>query len=497
MHRNSTHSRRATSGAPASPQPALDPITRAVLNLPPRQREAATIILTDFLPECGGHPLRDGRTGYERCAGYWIPWGTITRAVADRVFPMVVGLFGLRSLAQSTMKRLGFPVRSVKHGRRRGRHFAVDALQQHRIRRVRAELHYLGHVTPQRDRQTLMTSGSGPAQELPLHRRCGREWVRCPSHDDNDPSALVNTSGHVYCFACRRIVGVGKVTGGIVRFHHVNDATPQKAPSNPEETHGQHNPIGSVSTSSTVGQPGPHLLGGVVTARRFGGDIGGPWQRVGLHRARSEARSLRDVYRWHEGRSAGPTATERAAVAFQAWTESGDEDPALFVPDRYVHADHMRPSAWQVMVIGDREFRRPTAWQAMATAWVGVDLDGFADAPDDDDGLRDAAERLSAKLEPCDGLTGELLTTRTSRHGIQFLIRLTAARLFPRGFFAARTTRRLLAALDGECLTAARLAGFVGGHADRSAHAPGRLVRLPGWRIKSGELFRSRLVWCG
>jgi len=137
----------------------------------------------------------------------------------------------------------------------------------------------------------------------------------------------------------------------------------------------------------------------------------------------------------------------------------------------------------------------PTKFRPIATEWVGIDLDGFAEAPFTNDGLQRAGEEMSAWLADHPWFTGEMAVVRTSMHGVQMIARLEH-QVDPHKFYGSPEVQATLKKVDSVALEAVRRAGWEGGHVDGSVHDAARLFRRPGPRIdKAEQPYVSRLVW--
>lgn len=187
----------------------------------------------------------------------------------------------------------------------------------------------------------------------------------------------------------------------------------------------------------------------------------------------------------------------------QWYTLGDDVDHRFLIPDRhYTLAIHRRTrmASFRVASVFRGEAATvmsivPVDWEPVATEWVGVDLDTFEHAPDDDEGLCAAATDVQVWLERHPLFSGRVACVRTSKHGVQFVAQL-AEQHDARGFYAAPRNRAILAELDSVALASVRARGWGGGHIDASVHTATQLMRRPGPRIdKSGEPFISRLVW--
>lgn len=298
----------------------------------------------------------------------------------------------------------------------------------------------------------------------------------CPWHDDTTPSMLLNVnadgcSGSAVCFACTDAEGqplraywrseAGVYSARLAR--RVVSARPALSPS------------GTIyKTQAPRLGIGAHLL-----AYHTAGE--------GMRRSASRCTDLIALLRTAEQRSATDRAAGQAMAALYR-----DESPG----DSYVSVEPMAATEWRTLPTRRGEVRVPCKWEPTEVRWLLADLDGFTDAPLDDAPLTLAAEALHRWAHAHPGLSGRLAVIRSSYHGVQVVAELAEPQSDPRRWHRTPEAQTLTRALDAAALTAARSAGFIGGHADKCVHAAGRLMRRPGWRLdKRGELCRSRLVW--
>lgn len=510
--------------------PAVDPDLHALTSLPKSQLRAALAMLADLAANARAVP--DGRYVIERCAGYWCPSGSIPRAVAQLVFPFVYDLVRAKQISTKHAMTLDYTPRVVKEGQRRGFHWLIARAEVERAGDLVEALEGLGYVVERR------TSRLGDPVLYQTTGRGKRTWMICPEHDDHAPSALVNPSGVVYCFGCARVVGMAEAANGGVMYRPVLRAAPAPAtlpPAQPPRVEtrpevsaaplpparGPYSPELAAEAGSPGLPPRMNPLAkptgilillhgemaqvcrvepmkiGFVLGRRFGDEGVTRKGRRGLARSYSSCRDLLDVLRSAQRRDAGPGAWGRGLDAFARHERSGLRDHRGFLPDLYVSLDHHEHASVRTIQINeDTTVLQPDGFTARCGRWVGVDLDGFASAPASDKGLVAAAETIRGMLErhPC--FTGRMGLVRTSDRGVQVVAELAETRWDLDGFYRDPHVQRMLAGLDRVSLDAVRAAGFEGGHADTTVHAPGRLVRRPGpRRTKSGTVFVARLVY--
>ncbi len=534
----------------AQPRPATASIAgvlvQQVLALPRAQLRAALIVLHDAVER--SYPMEDGSAVTERCAGYWVPDGTLSRAVAQLVFPFAYDALGARQVRAQRVRALGYPVRRVAEGGGRGAYWHLPARGLEAGRDALAALRLLGHE-PEAHRTCYVL---GAPVAMPVVQRGRRAFLCCPEHQDDDPSALVNPSGAVWCFACARVVGIAAWgDGDTVQYRRVlgvratHEAPPARAQRPPPAPGGVVQPVPtgaphrgflsappvsaftrpySVGACLRAGDPGPppcrpqgrrptgivvrepgatsHVPPqplGLVLGRRYEDQPAGRHRpgRYGLARTYSGCMDLLGVLRVAHRQHAGERAMDRALGGL-AEAEHRGTDPRRYLPDLYASLDHHEHEA--VREVAARGARgvvilQPTAFSAACTAWVGVDVDGVDRWPAEEDAVA-AAVQVQTMLERHPVFSGRMGLVRTSSMGAQLVMQLEAARWSPAGFYGDPHVQQMLANLDAACLRILREHGMQGGHADPSVHAPGRMVRRPGPRAdKAGNPAVARLVW--
>lgn len=475
----------------------------------------------------GARPVRDGQAVIERCPQYWLPSGTLSRAMSYLVFPFVYDLLGALKISLKEARALDYVPRPLAIGQRRGLHWLLERRAVSRARALVAALHERGYTIEHR------SSPLGEARILPC-KSGRRTWICCPEHDDHDPSAIVNPSGVVYCFSCARVVGIAEAVPDGVSYRpflaraEAPRVASTTASTEPEEQQAPA-PVApapySVARVEEAGAPGlePHhdprarptgivvlhedeageryhaepMPRGFILARRYGEEGVTRRGRRGMARTYSSGRDLLDILRSAQRQNAGPKAMSRGLTAAAHHERSGLRDHRGFLPDLYVGLDlHAHTTTRTMAVADDRMVIVPEGFVPACGRWVGVDLDGFEAAPMDSKGLVAAADEIRQLLERHPAFTGRMGMVRTSERGVQVVAELAETRWDLAGFYHDDHVRRMLAGLDRVCLDAVRRAGFEGGHADPTVHAPGRLVRRPGPRkTKSGSIYVARLVY--
>lgn len=459
----------------------------------------------------------------ERCASYYVRAGT-SEGVSEIVFPQVVAVLGAVEITATDAAAVGYPVRKAA---RRGRYYLLP--DPGRAGELVDELAQLGI----RREVSISRWAWGTPSEVQTVTRGREVWTLCPRHDDHDPSCQINASGLAYCYACGCVVGRAALTGPdtasfslLLRREEAAPATPLLPPP------GVHvcpcpGPTSILPYSSLLacaaGRPGflrpapgrttgvrvfdaagrvtgesAPMSRGLVLGRRFGDGIKGKQGRFA--RSYSSKHDLLDLLRSAQQRDAGPGAYGRGLEADAAHCRSGLADHRHFLPDRYVGLDEQAHqsvrSFARTTATKEIEVLAPEGFESVATRWVGGDLDKFDRAPVNDSTLVEAAKVIERYAEGHRFYSGRVGVVRTSHLGVQVVLELSRTRFDPEAFYADRHVQAVFAATDAVCLQAVRDAGFEGGHADPTVHAPGRYVRRPGPRkTKQGTVYVSRLVY--
>ena len=424
---------------------------------------------------------------------------------------------------------------------KRGQHYAVNDLQTHRIKRVLAELHISGHAAPDRSRKAYTFDDE--EQEHEVHKR---RWLNCPEHRDNDPSALVNESGLVYCFACSKVVGhavvhgetatyrsvvssKGKASGkaGRVRRTASGTARAQAADASPQGFSCTGTEAGkegeNQDPTSRVGGPRDHTrvwkgaTSGIqlVNEENKGsvsrppglkprGYMLGTFGEKKKRRTLSGCTDLLDILKWSNRQTGGPKTEERMLEMGMRYHMSIAGKPRDYLPNLFVGLHLFECTKYDWITTGNRTrddnfdvwASVPVKLDPVAVGWVGVDLDGFTSAPVADADLEAVGPVMAAWAEAHPMFSGRVGVVRTSHFGVQLVLQLARERADGRTFYDDPAVKAVLDRLDSKALEAVRAAGFTGGHADKSVRGLGRLVRRPGPRVdKAGFVYNSRLVW--
>lgn len=236
-------------------------------------------------------------------------------------------------------------------------------------------------------------------------------------------------------------------------------------------------PSTSLQTDPNAGSPGPWpstpgLLTAKLTSRYASralswGSGASTSRRAGLHR-------------WHTRRWSGQ-AGERQAYAESAEQGRDPQSWGRSLPDRLVGLGYWRPDSEELCTTRDgRGFYRPVGLKERGIGHVLFDLDKTTHVLPRS-ATQDTLDRITAAVMACPLFAGVSTVVRTSSRGLQVTATLRRFRWDPRGFYQSRAVQAALLAVGQT------LAAVIGGATvDRSAWAPSRLARLPGWRVKDG-----------
>ena len=380
------------------PSPKAEALASQIGHLPKAQRRAALIIAADLVAHV--FPLRSGAGLIERCAGYWIPLGTISRGVAQLAFSLIYDAAGGVRRTCREAEEEGLPPRHLQPGQRRGRFWHIPAAGLSLLREVLLLLKEDG-LEPE---QTTAHYQLAPAIRLPLHIHKKKLWIQCPEHDDAEPSALLNPSGCIYCFGCGKLTALGTILPGeVVEYRKILSTDPRPVTAaasqetvtaaaatvkvDPPHDRGffcdlpistsngpysidavlsagapslhesaprkgpRERPVGvRVQTTDAVTEVPPMPLG-FVLGRRFGARprYGNRYGKYGMQRSYSSCMDLLDVLRASQKRIQGGTGKQgwerelgqdAQAEHRLSTAETEQVDPKHLLPDLYVSLDY-------------------------------------------------------------------------------------------------------------------------------------------------------------
>ena len=519
-------------------------------SLPKAQQEWALFILLDVAGKL--QRLADDRLYIERSPGYY---ARTPEKIAKKLVSYLLG-YALQGEMLSSREAYGqyLPIRKLtKESPYHGYHWTFPAGTVEIARALADELAENGVAVPEGAYfWELSEPDSEPIQQVEKGKRT---WMRCREHDDRDPSALINTNGLIFCFACGKVVGKAEQSSYGLLYRKVlsehpgikgKDSEPDQEPppATPEAPQqGVEGDIGvyfptsgpttnlpySISLADSAGQPGLPVMSrkaarpvgvigsgvdpngeefsvdsacrsiGLVRCLRYADRPLTRYGKSGMSKVYAEKMDILDMIRSANKQTRG-SALQRAEEKQAIAEPHGDHRTEL--PDRYAHLDWCKHTSTRIIPLGskgkmtDLSLVKPEGFKAVATEWVGVDLDGFYTAPTNDSELVEACKKVGEYLETHPSFTGRFGVIRTSHLGIQVVAQLKKVRWNPTAFYADPHVQRMLSALDEVAIRAFREAGMVGGHIDKTIHSAGRLFRLPGARVdKNGVACLSRLIY--
>jgi hypothetical protein len=302
--------------------------------------------------------------------------------------------------------------------------------------------------------------------------------VKCPVHNDKDPSLVLWSNGGGMCMSC-----------GWRASWRIFDGRLFCKSASTQIRIGQSADRQRITTTNTPYRPGTSSagpVGGHVATRstntRHAGSLLREWQDCdgNWHRARSSGHKLSgdliDILVRSEAASLG-NAAEKAADSHFYFNS---------LPDRAVIADKLVSTGCVVRSNGPGWSGQ---WNASVQRWVLIDLDDLHFA-----GSSFAASRLAAVIDSDNECSGRFAVVQTSLNGLQVWVELAAPRFKPARWFEKPCVRQWYARLANGLLDAVRSQGVSGGYADKSSCGVDRWGRRPGWRMKDGQLFRSSLL---
>lgn len=413
-------------------------------------------------------PIKAGWKYAELSVGYIAAAAGVGWETARRAWHEVHAVLGWWSVHPAYAAKLGAHLRERMPGKLWGQHLLLDD-QAHQV--VSA----------------LVEAGDEWRALRVVVRSSGKLVAHCPWHQDSRPSALLHTNeggqdGPGVCLACAK-------EGQPLRFYWRREGhgyVARLASSNIPGSNYISPAVGTIYSKQEppTCSPVPPVVGVRLLGTLWNG---------GMVRTASKAGSAERVL----AAAARQSGTEAAALRLEAgaaqWYASDEQGHRDFVPELLASVDELRPKTWQEMQVRGHTVYRPASWRVCRVTHLLVDLDAFTAWPLGDSTLAKAGERIAQRATGAGGFTGQVSIVRTSPGGVQLLFEL--AEPAGPGWYRTAEARQLRAVAEQWSLQEVRAAGFEGGHADRCAHAPGRMMRRPGPRItKDGVPFISTLV---
>ena len=236
----------------------------------------------------------------------------------------------------------------------------------------------------------------------------------------------------------------------------------------------------------------PNELGGMFCTKsksqytkHLGGTLRGFYGNEGERRqSRKLSGSFDNVIqnlKWHEQRSSGRAATERA-LAVSSLAESEDVFSNLYLWMPICSVSDMRACAW--------DGKRPTDWKPVRQSWVLFDLDGVENIPDN------AGNLLGELVQNEKHLSGDVAIVRTGPVGLQVWAKLVKPRYLPAIWHRLPVVVEWYSQVGNRMLDVLHRNGATNGTVDMACCSAGRFGRRPGWRLLAdGTPFRSSLLF--
>lgn len=393
-------------------------------------------------------------------------------------------------MSHDAAKTSGLKIRRVRWGSRPGRHILLTHDQLGAISKAFLKLqdnaavrHHKVERVP--DGTIALHRLPAPAGSLTGGRTVA---VRCPHHADRTPSLVMwrnadGESGGAQCMVCRR--DDRPATWSVRYSHHTATIYQPKTQLQPKLLNGRSNKNPMATIKPSLGPVGG-CVAGSHGGKHLSATLRGYDTVDGFRTARKVSGPAADpmrLLRWHEGRSSGPAAVERAE--YLSFLVDDSFRPIQWIPTGLCSVSTMRPTAWSG--------RRPIHWQAARQGWVLFDLDNITGL----DGLEENAAKAAATIANQNNeCSGRVAVVQTGPVGLQVWVELKHQRHSPEKWHRLPAVVAWYQRLGERMLAAVRNMGAIGGHVDMASCAAGRFGRRPGWRVLAGacRLFRSRLL---
>jgi hypothetical protein len=333
--------------------------------------------------------------------------------------------------------------------------------------------------------------------------------VRCPLHDDQDPSLVIlgdpaKQCGAAYCHGgCGAAFWTRADDGSrwVRRARRPQDGTePAIGSSIASHPESRRPPEGAGRLGTprrVVRAPAGATVAGPEVERLLGdaeGHVAGDLGSAGLRRRWS--RGVVEALAWAD--VAGPAAEARILAA-SSLVATGRSSAEVVAPARLLSVGAMRATAIELRRIPGVEpgvglsLAVPVAFEPGQQGWALVDLDDL----DPTIGWRgaDAVALVGAVVAQDERCSGRVAVVETSPTGVQAWVELREPVADPRTWWRLPAVRTWYAQLSKAVLGAVRASGRSGGWVDATAAAAGRYGRRPGWRLVDGYVpFRARLL---
>lgn len=176
---------------------------------PKSHQRAALLVLEDMVAHSVriDGPRHNGDRLVERGPAYYRATGQLPDTLAREICSLLVQDLDIPRIRPLDALALGVPLRQLKPGKSRGGLLLLTAYNVRAMRELAQALREDGLTPPP---SCKLTPILGAERWSTTIRRGRSTFIRCPTdnHNDEDPSALVNPDGAVYCFGCRRLVAI-------------------------------------------------------------------------------------------------------------------------------------------------------------------------------------------------------------------------------------------------------------------------------------------------
>ncbi len=450
-------------------------------------RAVADVKCSDIQRDIDGHHI-------ELCQAYLATMDGVSHWSARMGWSLCKKIVGWKEVSHAEARSRGLKVRRVQWGQRPGRHLILTDFQLAEIKRGFCQLTRNHRQRPQ-PAHTVSTDAEWVLSLRRLPMPSGGDFgartvaERCPAHNDRSPSLVFwrnedGATGGAQCMVCtngdKPMTWFVRYEGSTAKLYKPKGRLRPCLSAN----HNNKNP-----NCLTGNSDGP--VGGCVARASTGHYLSARLQPTG---APSDVRFSRQVsgtttdpirlLRWHESRSAGPAATDRAEYLAQLSNDSMKD--SMWAPIGLCSVSTMRATRWNN--------HRPTAWAPSRQGWVLFDLDGIQNLT----GIEGrGAANIAIAANRDKECTGRIAVVQTGPVGLQVWVELEHERHSPSAWHRLPSVRRWYKSLGSRMLDAVHKIGAIGGSIDMSSCSAGRFGRRPGWRVLSSQatrIFRSRLL---
>lgn len=415
--------------------------------------------------------LQDGSAYLETCPAYLATVEGVSVWSARVGWSAARAVLGWMEEARSTVRALGATLRRLARGRRAGRQVLLKPWQVLALD---------------------LASGGSPHQaacytvETPAHfwglssrSRSRTLSISCPAHNDCRPSLVLWSNGGGHCMACQWSCAWAQ-TGQTLELYGKHSRSGQHFKA---LAHNQGSvcrlavdcrsaaPVGGMVATHI--QSDQHAGAKLEEYRSAQGEL-----QTALSRGSSLSGCVVDILRRADGKSQGPATTARAECAGRLFSHGRADREVM--PDLLLSVSCMSRAHWS------------EGWRSRVQRWMLLDLDGIQGLDGlDSDQLGQAL--LSTALADTEA-GSRAAVVRTSPTGLQVWLQLQQPRHSPAAWMAKPEVQAWHSRLGCLLLQCAQDLGASGGRNDPSACAAGRWGRRPGWRMKRGQLYCSRLI---